>query len=141
MYRHYYASIGRSRSSSYRSFRLLIFLSAQSLIGLSRTRPREKHLLPNINTTAQEPVVVISYYSIKMSTASKITLAGTLLGTAGIITFVHWAQTSEKAAMHAGVIRDMQNQKEKRERQADFDMQRQLEQEYRKVQTVSASQD
>jgi protein PET117 len=76
-----------------------------------------------------------------MSTASKITLASTLVGTAGIIAFVHWAQTSEKAAMHAGVVRDMQNQKEKRERQADFDMQRKLEQEYRKVQTVSDSQD
>lgn len=76
-----------------------------------------------------------------MSTASKVTLVGTLLGTAGIIAFVHWAQTSEKAAMHAGVVRDMQNQKEKRERQADFDMQRQLEQEYLKVQTVSSSED
>ena len=38
--------------------------------------------------------------------------------------------------MHAGVIRDMEQQKVKRERQADFDMQRALEQEYRKVQTV-----
>ena len=38
--------------------------------------------------------------------------------------------------MHAGVIRDMEQQRVKRERQADFDMQRALEQEYRKVQTV-----
>ena len=76
-----------------------------------------------------------------MSAASKITLASTMVGTAGIIAFVHWAQTSEKAAMHAGVIRDMQNQREKLERLADFEMQRQLEQDYRKVQTVSDSQD
>ena len=38
--------------------------------------------------------------------------------------------------MHAGVIRDMENQRVKKERQADFEMQRQLEQEYKKVQTV-----
>ena len=39
--------------------------------------------------------------------------------------------------MHAGVIRDYEQQRLKRERQADFEMQRALEQEYRKVQTVS----
>lgn len=39
--------------------------------------------------------------------------------------------------MHAGVIRDYEQQRLKRERQADFEMQRELEQEYRKVQTVS----
>lgn len=32
-----------------------------------------------------------------MSTASKLTLLGTTLGTAGIVAFVHWAQQSEKA--------------------------------------------
>ena len=38
--------------------------------------------------------------------------------------------------MHAGVIRDMEQQKVKKERQADFEMQRALEEEYRKLQTV-----
>lgn len=38
--------------------------------------------------------------------------------------------------MHAGVIRDMEQQRIKRERQADFAMQAELEREYRKVQTV-----
>jgi len=38
--------------------------------------------------------------------------------------------------MHQGVVRDMEQQRIKRERQADFDMQKQLEEEYRKVQTV-----
>lgn len=38
--------------------------------------------------------------------------------------------------MHAGVIRDMEQQQVKRERQAEFEMQRQLEGEYRKVQRV-----
>lgn len=39
-------------------------------------------------------------------------------------------------AMHKGVVRDMQQQQVKRERQLDFDMQRALEEEYRKVQNV-----
>ncbi len=39
--------------------------------------------------------------------------------------------------MHQGVIRDMEQQRIKRERQLDFDMQRRLEEEYRKVQNVS----
>lgn len=38
--------------------------------------------------------------------------------------------------MHAGVIRDMEQQRVKKERQADFEMQRALEEEYRKVQSV-----
>jgi protein PET117 len=38
--------------------------------------------------------------------------------------------------MHAGVIRDMEQQRVKKERQADFEMQRALENEYRKMQTV-----
>jgi len=43
--------------------------------------------------------------------------------------------------MHQGVIRDMEQQRIKRERQVDFEMQRQLEEEYRKVQNVSDSTD
>jgi protein PET117 len=39
--------------------------------------------------------------------------------------------------MHAGVERDIEQQRIKRERQADFVMQKELEEEYRKVQTVS----
>ena len=38
--------------------------------------------------------------------------------------------------MHAGVLRDIEQQKIKQERLADFQMQRALEEEYRKVQTV-----
>ncbi len=41
--------------------------------------------------------------------------------------------------MHQGVIRDMEQQRIKRERQLDFDMQRQLEAEYKKEQTVRES--
>ena len=38
--------------------------------------------------------------------------------------------------MHAGVVRDMEQQRVKKERQADFEMQRALEEEYKKVQSV-----
>ncbi|PGH14573.1 hypothetical protein AJ80_05893 [Polytolypa hystricis UAMH7299] len=72
-----------------------------------------------------------------MSRASKLTLLGTSLMAGGIVYFVHWSQEAERAAMHAGVQRDMEQQRIKRERQADFEMQRALEAEYRKVQTVS----
>jgi len=43
--------------------------------------------------------------------------------------------------MHQGVVRDMEQQRVKRERQADFDMQRLLEEEYKKDQTVRESTD
>jgi protein PET117 len=88
-----------------------------------------------------------------MSTASKATLALTALGAIGIVISVHYGQKAERAvripksffsmllltssqAMHAGVIRDMEQQRIRKERQLDFDMQRALEEEYRKVQTV-----
>jgi protein PET117 len=89
-----------------------------------------------------------------MSRASQLTLATTCFGAIAIVAAVHYGQKTEKAvglshtnttyspsntaqAMHAGVIRDYEQQRLKRERQADFEMQRALEEEYRKVQTVS----
>lgn len=39
--------------------------------------------------------------------------------------------------MHAGVIRDIEQQRIKKERQADFEMQQALEREYKKMQSVS----
>ncbi|KAL8735349.1 MAG: hypothetical protein Q9166_000894 [cf. Caloplaca sp. 2 TL-2023] len=71
-----------------------------------------------------------------MSTASKLTLAGTSLFAVATIFIVHYGQQNEKAAMHAGVLRDMEQQRLKRERQADFEVQKALEGEYRKVQNV-----
>jgi protein PET117 len=38
--------------------------------------------------------------------------------------------------MHQGVIRDVEQQRIKRERQLDFEMQRELEAQYRKLQNV-----
>ena len=43
--------------------------------------------------------------------------------------------------MHAGVVRDMEQQRIKRERQLDFEVQRDLEEEYRKVQQVKRTED
>lgn len=42
----------------------------------------------------------------------------------------------EQQNMHKGVIRDMEQQRIKKERQADFDMQKKMEEEYKKVQKV-----
>lgn len=39
-------------------------------------------------------------------------------------------------SMHQGVVRDMEQQRVKKERQLDFDLQRQLEAEYKKEQSV-----
>ncbi|UNI15322.1 hypothetical protein JDV02_001865 [Purpureocillium takamizusanense] len=74
-----------------------------------------------------------------MSRASKLTLGGTSLFAAATIVFVHFQQKAEQAAMHEGVVRDLEQQRVKRERQLDFDMQRALEQEYKQHQTVRDS--
>ncbi|CAK1357447.1 hypothetical protein CB0940_07817 [Cercospora beticola] len=76
-----------------------------------------------------------------MSTAAKLTLGGTIVSAIGIVIFVHRQQKIDQALMHAGVIRDMEQQRIKRERQADFEMQRQLEEQYKKLQNVSDSTD
>ncbi|CAN8106333.1 unnamed protein product [Discula destructiva] len=70
------------------------------------------------------------------SRGSKIALAGTSLFAVTTIIFVHFQQQSEKSAMHQGVVRDMEQQRIKRERQLDFDLQRQLEAEYKQEQRV-----
>ena len=38
--------------------------------------------------------------------------------------------------MHAGVVRDMEQQRTKKERQLDFDMQKAMEDDYKKGQSV-----
>jgi protein PET117 len=43
--------------------------------------------------------------------------------------------------MHQGVLRDMERQKAMKERQLDFDMQRALEAEYKKIQSVHDTTD
>ncbi|RDA95557.1 hypothetical protein CP533_1205 [Ophiocordyceps camponoti-saundersi (nom. inval.)] len=96
-----------------------------------------------------------------MSRASKLTLGATSLFAAATVVFVHFQQKAEQAvlslrlhhftylilyqltpklqAMHQGVIRDMEQQRIKRERQEDFDAQRALELEYKRHQTVHDS--
>ncbi|KAF3042026.1 hypothetical protein E8E11_007758 [Didymella keratinophila] len=73
-----------------------------------------------------------------MSRASQITLATTCAVAIGTVAFVHFAQKQDKAAMHAGVIRDYEQQRVKRERQADFEMQKALQEEYLKLTTAAA---
>ncbi|KAK3192857.1 hypothetical protein K4F52_001214 [Lecanicillium sp. MT-2017a] len=74
-----------------------------------------------------------------MSRASKMTLLGTSLFAMSTIVFVHFQQKAEQDAMHQGVVRDMEQQRVKRERQLDFDMQRALEEEYKREQNVRSS--
>ncbi|KAH6690284.1 hypothetical protein F5X68DRAFT_229620 [Plectosphaerella plurivora] len=64
-----------------------------------------------------------------MSRASKLTLAATGL----------FAASTVVISMHEGVVRDMEQQRVKRERQLDFDLQKALEAEYKKEQTVKSS--
>ncbi|KAJ4418339.1 hypothetical protein N0V82_005620 [Gnomoniopsis sp. IMI 355080] len=73
------------------------------------------------------------------SRGSKIALAGTSLFAVTTIVLVHFQQRFEKEAMHQGVIRDMEQQRIKRERQLDFDLQRQLEAEYKQEQSVRST--
>ncbi|OLN81145.1 Protein PET117, mitochondrial [Colletotrichum chlorophyti] len=73
-----------------------------------------------------------------MSRASKITLAATSLFAASTIVIVHFQQKFEK---EQGVVRDIELQRVKRERQLDFDMQRALEEEYKRHQTVRDATD
>lgn len=58
---------------------------------------------------------------------------------AGDTTSVTGTKRNHPQAMHQGVIRDMELQRIKRERQLDFDMQRTLEEEYKREQTVRDS--
>ncbi|KAI0873774.1 cytochrome c oxidase assembly protein [Hypoxylon argillaceum] len=74
-----------------------------------------------------------------MSRASKLTLLGTSLFAVSTVVLVHFQQKIEKEAMHQGVVRDMEQQRIKRERQLDFDLQKALEEEYKRGQTVSQS--
>jgi len=92
-----------------------------------------------------------------MSAASKATLAFTSLSAIAIIVSVHYGQKAERAvcnpialrsghadvlqAMHAGVLRDMERQQQMKDRQLDFDMQRALEAEYKKIQSVHDTTD
>ncbi|KAL7276441.1 hypothetical protein RUND412_000580 [Rhizina undulata] len=72
-----------------------------------------------------------------MSRAAKTTFVLTALTCVSVVSFVHYTQRAEQAAMHAGVIRDEERQRIKRERQEDFDLQQALEREYLKSQNVT----
>jgi protein PET117 len=101
-----------------------------------------------------------------MSQASRIALATTSTFTCGMIAWVHFRQKAERYVcsalsfllifiyiylldpfpltrniknMHQGVVLDMERQRVKKERELDFEMQRQLEEEYKREQNVHSS--
>ncbi|TGZ84224.1 hypothetical protein EX30DRAFT_303572 [Ascodesmis nigricans] len=76
-----------------------------------------------------------------MSRAAKGTLLGTTLLCGATVAFVHYVQTSEKAAMHQGVIRDEERRRIQLERKLDFEMQKQLQDEMLKEQSVRDTSD
>ncbi|KAF8417234.1 hypothetical protein EV426DRAFT_645942 [Tirmania nivea] len=71
-----------------------------------------------------------------MSTAAKTTFYTTCLLSVLTVVGVHYIQRAEKAAMHAGVLRDIERQRIKKERQLDFEVQAALEKELRRSQDV-----
>ncbi|KAL5604277.1 hypothetical protein BROUX41_002250 [Berkeleyomyces rouxiae] len=74
-----------------------------------------------------------------MSRASRLAIGFSSVFATATVLAVHFQQQAEKTAMHQGVVRDMEQQRIKRERQLDFDAQRALEQEYKKQQSVQAA--
>jgi protein PET117 len=75
----------------------------------------------------------------KMSPASKTILGAASSFTVATVILVHFQQKSEQAAMHQGVVRDLEQQQIKKQRQLDFDMQQALEADYKMQQSVSRS--
>jgi len=49
-----------------------------------------------------------------MSTASKVTLALTTLGSLGVIYSVHKNQVEDRAKLHDGIVRDLERQAKKK---------------------------
>lgn len=61
-----------------------------------------------------------------MSTTSKIVFIGACICTGGIIGYVHYKQTSDRAKLHEGVIRDIQRQQQ-RKIENMYNLQQQIE--------------
>ncbi|XP_065076661.1 protein PET117 homolog, mitochondrial [Ochlerotatus camptorhynchus] len=61
-----------------------------------------------------------------MSVTSKVFLLGACIGTGGIIGYVHYKQTSDRAKLHEGVIRDIQRQQQ-RKIENTYNLQQQIE--------------
>lgn len=69
-----------------------------------------------------------------MSTASKITLGLTCLGTAAVIYSVHYNQVQDRQRLHEGVLRDVARQERRRaENLKDLQVQQELTREYRRA--------
>ncbi|XP_055298220.1 protein PET117 homolog, mitochondrial [Sitodiplosis mosellana] len=49
-----------------------------------------------------------------MSTAAKLTFVASLATTAGIISFIYYKQHDDRIKLHAGIIRDVQRQEQRK---------------------------
>ncbi|GAO47980.1 hypothetical protein G7K_2171-t1 [Saitoella complicata NRRL Y-17804] len=73
----------------------------------------------------------------RMSTKAKITFFTTVSVTAGVVYGVHWLQKMEQGQMHAGVLRDAERMRVRKERELELIAQQELQKQYEKVQTVT----
>ncbi len=69
-----------------------------------------------------------------MSTASKVTLALSVLGAAGVVAAVHNSQVQERARLKEGIKRDEQRQEVKRRNKEKLIQQKEIEEEMRRRQ-------
>lgn len=75
-----------------------------------------------------------------MSTASKVTLALTTLGSIGVIYSVHKNQVEDRAKLHDGIVRDLERQaKKKVVNQQQLVQQQELTKLYRKAEEKESS--
>jgi len=73
------------------------------------------------------------------STASKVTLLVTTVGSLGIIWAVHSRQVEDRAQLHQGIIRDIERQEKKKiENQYKLVQQQELTKLYRKAEAKDA---
>lgn len=69
-----------------------------------------------------------------MSTASKVTLAVTVVASLGVVYGVHSQQVEDRARLHDGIVRDEERQQRRREENRQQQLQqRVIEQQYRQA--------
>lgn len=68
-----------------------------------------------------------------MSTAAKITLTLTIVGTIGIIYTVHNDQIEDRARLHDGILRDAQRQQKRTENIVRLQQQEELTKNFKRI--------
>ena len=74
-----------------------------------------------------------------MSTASKVTLGATVVGTLAIVWTVHKSQVEDRARLHEGIIRDEERQAKKKENREALIAQQRLEERIRRSERQETS--